>query len=413
MKTLDHRREKSAIGHSLVVSNGRVPGFAADITPEWLTAVLRDANVLPKGDVISVRAEIIGDGLGFSSSLVRLNVRYDKGSSNAPNSFVAKLPSLDPKTRAWTQLFNRFEREIRFYQQLSDECAMPTARCYYADMQSAPREASRGSDRRRAAQLPQWLKSLILPIALWASQFRSRPFMLLLEDLSSVRPGNQFDGSDFDDATIAAIALAGLHAQYWGQPGLDRFSWLPYQLQEPQTLRANYDSNAARFYRDLRIRPPIHIEPLMRWTYQHMERIHAQLGRGPRTLLHGDFRLDNIFFRDGGIVAVDWDLVSRGPGILDWAYFVMGNLRDEIDETRELELLKSYHAALLKHGVTGIDFDHCLHEYRLAKLYTAFSTIARPPGNDVEDVALNKLMDCWNRRLFRRLPETLFDDLSD
>jgi aminoglycoside phosphotransferase (APT) family kinase protein len=56
-------------------------------------------------------------------------------------------------------------------------------------------------------------------------------------------------------------------------------------------------------------------------------------------LLHGDYRLDNIFFRGDGIVAIDWDLVSQGRGILDWAYFIMGTLREDVDVTSELKLL--------------------------------------------------------------------------
>ena len=47
----------------------------------------------------------------------------------------------------------------------------------------------------------------------------------------------------------------------------------------------------------------------------------------PVTLVHGDFRLDNIFFYDDGSVAViDWQLAMRAPGQTDLVYFCANNL---------------------------------------------------------------------------------------
>ena len=45
----------------------------------------------------------------------------------------------------------------------------------------------------------------------------------------------------------------------------------------------------------------------------------------PQTLVHGDFRADNLFFGgpDGGqgLAAIDWQVSSRGGGAFDLAYF--------------------------------------------------------------------------------------------
>ena len=46
----------------------------------------------------------------------------------------------------------------------------------------------------------------------------------------------------------------------------------------------------------------------------------------PRTIVHGDFRMDNLFFGqregDAPVVIVDWQGTLRGKGAHDLAYFL-------------------------------------------------------------------------------------------
>ena len=49
------------------------------------------------------------------------------------------------------------------------------------------------------------------------------------------------------------------------------------------------------------------------------------MNREPRTLVHGDFRLDNLFFKKSGpkieVACCDFQAPVRGKGIQDVAYF--------------------------------------------------------------------------------------------
>jgi aminoglycoside phosphotransferase (APT) family kinase protein len=100
------------------------------------------------------------------------------------------------------------------------------------------------------------------------------------------------------------------------------------------------------------------------------ERLEAYLlgGTEPSTIIHGDYRLDNLLFdpSPGGvaIAVVDWQTCTHGPALQDVAYFIGAGLTR--DERREVErgLVQRYHAGLVEAGVTGYDHERCWQDYR-------------------------------------------------
>ena len=97
-----------------------------------------------------------------------------------------------------------------------------------------------------------------------------------------------------------------------------------------------------------------------------------RLAASPATLLHGDVRLDNLFFPADAdappLIAVDWSNATRGPGPYDLAYFCCMAFTPERRREHEDRLLHLYHEALLERGVTGYRFDACFDDYRLSFL---------------------------------------------
>ncbi len=85
----------------------------------------------------------------------------------------------------------------------------------------------------------------------------------------------------------------------------------------------------------------------------------------PLTVVHGDYRLDNLLF-DGTspVVAVDWQTVTRGPALTDVSYFLGTSPTPEVREAHEEVLVREYHDALVQRGVTDYDWDRCWHDYR-------------------------------------------------
>ncbi|MFN8640019.1 MAG: phosphotransferase, partial [Dehalococcoidia bacterium] len=86
--------------------------------------------------------------------------------------------------------------------------------------------------------------------------------------------------------------------------------------------------------------------------------------------LHGDFRLDNLFFAlpDGSpLAAIDWSNAMSGPGPYDLAYLLAVALSPARRRALEAELLATYIEGLRAGGV-GEDVEWCRDAYRLAFL---------------------------------------------
>ena len=387
-----------------------VPGSLVDLTPEWMTEALRRSGALPEGRVVAVESEIMGQDIGFSSTLARLSLTYEGTGGAGPASLIAKFPSFDSKMRAWVQLYQGYEREVRFFSELAGRCSQRTGRCFYAGMEQRSGELIRTRDRRIAQSMPGWLQGVLVPLARLYARLRRRRYLLLLEDLSSKRLGDQIEGADFDDAQRVARALGGLHAEFWNADVLSTSGWLPARVGKLPGVRSSYRRNRDSFYRSAAVTPPPRFIDLMAWADDNLAAILANLEDVPVTLLHGDCGLENIFFDDTHVWLIDWQSASIGPGILDWAYFVIGNLRQEVGEDDELALLEIYHDQLPSKGASGYGLGDCRRHYRLAKLFLALTMVGWPDWNGPRTARLGALMLQRHQRLFARLPDSDWSD---
>jgi aminoglycoside phosphotransferase (APT) family kinase protein len=113
----------------------------------------------------------------------------------------------------------------------------------------------------------------------------------------------------------------------------------------------------------------------------------AEFAQAPRTLLHGDFRLDNLMLAtDGTLAAIDWQLAAWGRGAYDLAFFAAGSIDDALLAELEPELLARYHRRLMANGVEHYDLARARRDYlgglvmNLPNPVTAL--VAVPPGNE-------------------------------
>jgi hypothetical protein len=90
-----------------------------------------------------------------------------------------------------------------------------------------------------------------------------------------------------------------------------------------------------------------------------------QLVAGHReTLLHGDAKLDNMFFDGDAVTLFDWGSVMRGPPEFDVALFLALDFDPERRRRMEDSLLAAYFEALSAAGVEGYGPTECRDEYR-------------------------------------------------
>jgi aminoglycoside phosphotransferase (APT) family kinase protein len=92
----------------------------------------------------------------------------------------------------------------------------------------------------------------------------------------------------------------------------------------------------------------------------------------PHTIVHFDYRLDNLFFGGDvgpGVTMIDFQASTKGGGAYDVGYFLSQNLRTEVRREHEDDLLRTYHDVLVADGVDGYPLDRLREDYRVGVLY--------------------------------------------
>ena len=321
--------------------NPAIPASPQDLTPEWLTQALRETGTIKDSRITSVDLQPdIAAGVGFMCQLAQLGLTYDRPEQGAPGSLIAKLPTPVPENRQIADLFRFYEMESRFYEEVAADVSMRTPHCYYSQ---------RATD--------------------------STDFIVLLEDLAPARVADQLTGCSLEQAELAIRELAKFHATWWESPKLDELDWL-WSFNDPVRSAASQQSYQQAWVPFVEnfgsALPPAILEIGERFGDQVVA-LTNQLARHPVTISHGDYRLDNLFFAspEGGapLTVIDWQIVSRGRGVFDVAYFMTGTLPPEVRKEKDEPFLRMYHEILLENGVTGYDFDACWHDYRTSTLF--------------------------------------------
>lgn len=294
----------------------------AHIDARWLSAVLAlDGSDRPTSDLDVTR---IGNGLIGSTH----RVRYAAG--GATHSLIVKLASEDEAGRSKGAALGLYRREVGFYREFAPRCAMRVPKCRLAILDDS-------------------------------GEF----FTLVLEDFAAARAGDQIAGCTLDEARRCMDELARLHAGWWGREKVDRHDWV--LLRDAQWARGAAPGVAAGAARIEQMSngglPDEQLGLLRRFPGRLAD--YYGVDSPQRTLLHCDFRCDNLLFLpDGDIVAIDFQTLSRGPACTDVAYFVQTSLPVELRRREERALVERYWNALTALGVSGFAFDECWREYR-------------------------------------------------
>lgn len=313
-----------------------IPQTPEAIDAAWLTDTLRAGGHISRDTAVAaVDAERIAEGAGFVGLLARLRLRYADDRANGPKTLIAKVPSADPGSRALATTFGLYEREVRFYAELAPLVELRTPACYCSAMDGAAGE-----------------------------------YLLLLEDLDATgAAGDQVRGCTREDARLAVSELARFHAAWWESPRLDAVGWLQRGtdvFREP--LRLMYPALLPRFMELYGERLPAPIAAAMPGLDAYALAVMDAVDRAPTTLAHGDYRLDNLFFGRAGspyrLAAVDWQSVNRGAAAFEVPYFIVTNLTTEQRRAMEMDLLGLYVKTLREGGVSGIELDQLLADYR-------------------------------------------------
>ena len=315
-----------------------IPNTPDDITPQWLTEALCSTGIPLNAIVTSLRIEPIAE-LTCAGQLARLHLSFSQSQSTLPGTLIVKLHAPDEPLRAKTRPFTPDKCEILFYQHLARETYLCTPRCYYSTM-----------------------------------NVTDGKYVRILEDLAPAKVGNQIKGSTAEETALALRAIAGFHAHWWQNEKLEEFDWLAGSPTDSTSMTCwVLDQYRNAFPIFVNKAGALLTEAAKAFGRQLPEKLtdRLQFEKPPRTLVHGDFRLENVFFGASlgkqGFAVIDWQDISRGEGVWDVAWFIGGCLQvTSKRQVEERQLLKIYHETLKANGVNGYTLETCWEDYRLA-----------------------------------------------
>ncbi len=314
-----------------------IPDLPVGFDTAWLTALLQDSGTLPASNrVAEVTRTQVGDGTGMMSELSRLEVTYAEPHTALPASFIAKYASQNATNREVAMSFNLYERETRYFAEL---------------------------DPRTEAVTPE----------IYVSRVEGDRFIILMQDMGDYRVGDQAVGADLAETEVAVDELAKLHGAFWNQ--VQDIDWVPhiarsYHADNMYNFTAAGWGNMCQLFGDF-LSPAI----AARGEQFHgaLRGLQTVMDTPPITLIHGDFRMENLMFgtapAHAGVAILDWQGPLLGCGLVDVALMLAQSTRTDVRRSHERALIERYVAGLAAVGVSGYDSDTAWHHYRQALLY--------------------------------------------
>jgi ecdysteroid kinase len=300
------------------------------ISCEWLSKVFHMSGALPvSASLESFTYKPIGTGQMSNSFRV---IPTWSNAENDLKSFVIKLPSEDEGSRMAGESMGIYDVEVNFYKSFAPKLNIRTPHCYFAGI------AENKVD-----------------------------FVLVLEDVAPAEQGDQMAGCTIEQARLAIREVTKLHSPFFNDPILKKTQW----LNRGGDTAAAFRPLLKGFYQGFCERYQDRIEPAviaMGQRYYDGIEEYAEPIIEPFSLVHTDYRLDNMLFATpkGGpeITVVDWQTVSCGSPMNDVAYFIGAGLHMEERRNHEEDLVRLYHDIMLEAGAKDFSWETCWDLYR-------------------------------------------------
>jgi hypothetical protein len=324
----------------MTVDPNNYPTRPNDITSEWLTAALRSGGCLENDvHITGLQRRPVGEGVGMLGLIEVVTPTYSSNSTRAPASVVVKYPTEVEANLVVATTFNVYQREVLFCQKVG------------------PRSGMR------------------VPVTYFSAFNGETSFIIVMEDLSDYTMGDQVEGCSVERAEVAMAELGKLHASFWGKVDSPEFDFLPYHFPGIHGdamlggAKAGWDNMVSIFDNLI----SAELKSAKDAFLEAVPKMQEWLVESPRTLIHGDFRMDNLMFgtkpEHSAMAVIDFQGALRCKGIQDVAYLLSHNMDVTERRVHERRLVDLWHAELERNGVSGYSSEQAWNDYRRAVLY--------------------------------------------
>ncbi len=308
-----------------------LPRGIAEVDAGWLTAVLRTSGAIDGSTAVSsIDIEPFAVGAGLLSLLYRASLGYTGG--GGPASVIVKFPIDHPHQRGLADSLGFYPREVRFYTEVAPKSNVRT---------------------------PQVHAAMIAP--------DSTDFVVVMEDLSTRGAADQRVGATWEQALASIDAMAALHASWHQSPDLAGLADTFPPMLNPGYLHGLPQIFAAGWPATQQHAADLLTPELIAFGDRYGELMEFMLtaANEPATFVHGDWRLDNLFFDGDDVIVIDFQISGLASGTYDLGYFVSQSIERSVRAGREHELIDRYLAGLAAHGVHR-DRDEVTRQFKIA-----------------------------------------------
>lgn len=308
-----------------------VPASSAEIDADWLTEALQ-----PRHPGVRVASVELADRAEVTNSHAWLRARYAEDSPPGPTSLFGKLLPNDPMRRGAIAQTGMGLREAKFYEGLASKLSLRVPEAHVVRYE----EDEGGA------------------------------FVILLEDLneSGCTVSSGPESPTPDQAAKALEDLAAMHVRF-EDPSVREKEAAWVSVPEPASdygsirLQEGLDHHRDKLTDAFAEMAEVYIA--------RREALHDVWQEGPRTVIHGDTHIGNLFF-DGDVVGfLDWGIIALSTPLRDVSYFLNMCLSVADRRARETELIRHYLDVREALGGLAISFDEAWKTHRLQASYLA------------------------------------------
>jgi thiamine kinase-like enzyme len=301
-----------------------IPTHPRDVPLAWLAERLGG----PPGSLAGFTYKPLGTGQMCDSFRLTLDWQGHDG----PTTLIAKCPSHDERSRHIAAALRNYVKEVSFYRELAPLALVPRPHCYHAEI------ADNDVD-----------------------------FVLLLGDCAPAAQADQLAGASAQALQPAVEALAKLHAPFWNSDVATRHPWLVHDSRD--LIVTMLPTLAEGFAERYATRLPPETIAIARALAANVA-TYLDWQSSAASVVHGDFRLDNLLFAPDGqsLYVVDWQTAGFGCPFADLAYLIGTSIPDPAERAaHEADLFERYLGALAAQGVEA-DREAGWRDYRVYAL---------------------------------------------